>query len=164
MEFAIHPDAKPCHLVANTMQLHHETDRTGSRRRETRGFLDRSHAFSRGINVSRITAISLGVALAFAFGTSARAAELLQVPSSVAVPFDWTGAYIGGHVGHTAGWSDWSAIQVAGIGSPAEPISPMGSTCLKAPAASLVGFRAVTTSRFPLESCSALRPMPRFPI
>ena len=37
--------------------------------------------------------------------------------SSVAVPFDWNGAYIGGHVGYAAGWSDWSASQVGGIGS-----------------------------------------------
>src|ERR1700688_2806187 len=122
MDFAIYLDAKPCHPVANTTQLHNTTSRTGNRRRETRGFLDRYRAFSKDIAVSRTAASSLGVALALAFGTSARAADLIgqapfQAPSSVAVPFDWNGAYIGGHVGYAAGWSDWSASQVGGIGS-----------------------------------------------
>ena len=122
MDFAIHPDAKPCRTVANTTQLHKGTGRTGNRRQATREFLDRSLALSKGIDVSRTAAFSLGAALALAFGTSARAADLigqapLQAPSSVAVPFDWNGAYIGGHVGYAAGWSDWSASQVGGIGS-----------------------------------------------
>ena len=57
-----------------------------------------------------------------AFSTSSRAADLvgqvpLQTQSLVAVPYDWTGAYIGGHVGFAAGWSKWSASQVGGIGS-----------------------------------------------
>jgi high affinity Mn2+ porin len=105
-------------LVANTTQLHIISVRTGNRRLETRGFLDRSLAFSKGIDVSRAAASSLGVALVLAFGTYARAADLIgQAPSSLAVPLDWNGAYIGGHVGYAAGWSDWSASQVGGIGS-----------------------------------------------
>jgi hypothetical protein len=115
MDFASHPDAKPCRLVANTTQLHNISIRTGNRRLETRGFLDRSLALSKGSDVSRAAASSLGVALVLAFSASARAADLIgQAPSSIAVPFDWNGAYIGGHVGYAAGWSDWSASQVGG--------------------------------------------------
>ena len=122
MDFATHLDAKPCDLAANTTHLQSAAYQIGSGRRETRGFHAKSHALSKGINVARIAAFSVGVALAFMSGASAWAADLigqvrLMAPSSVAVPFDWTGAYIGGHVGYAAGWSDWSASQAGGIGS-----------------------------------------------
>jgi hypothetical protein len=108
MDFAMHPDAKPRNLIANTTQLHSAVDRPGIRGQETPEFLDKSHALSKGINMSRAAAFGLGAALAFVFGTSARAADLisqvpLQTPPSVAVPYDWTGAYFGGHVGYSRG-------------------------------------------------------------
>ncbi|MGO8912347.1 MAG: carbohydrate porin [Bradyrhizobium sp.] len=64
---------------------------------------------SKGIDVSRAAAFGLGVTLASAFGASSRAADLpgqlpLQAPPSAAVPFDWSGFYVGGHVGYSRGY------------------------------------------------------------
>jgi high affinity Mn2+ porin len=103
---AIHREPGPRRTVANATQLNKVT---GSRGRATWGFLDWSRGLSKGINVSRTAAFSLGVALVSVFGTSSRAADLvgkvpLQAPPSVAVPFDWTGAYFGGHVGYSRGY------------------------------------------------------------
>jgi high affinity Mn2+ porin len=83
MDFAIHRDAKPRQLVANAMQLNRV--------------------------VSRAAAFGLGAALVSAFATSPQAADLiskvpLQAQPSVAVPYDWTGAYLGGHVGYSRGY------------------------------------------------------------
>ena len=119
MDIAILLEAGFRHVIANTTQLHKVSGRIGSKRW---AFLDRSHALSKGINVSRAVALSLGTALACAFVTSPRAADLigqvpLRAPPSVAVPYDWTGAYVGGHVGYAAGSSDWSAGQAGGVGS-----------------------------------------------
>jgi high affinity Mn2+ porin len=41
----------------------------------------------------------------------------LQAPPSIAAPFNWTGAYFGGHVGYAAGWSDWSTNRLGGVPS-----------------------------------------------
>jgi hypothetical protein len=70
MDVAIRQEAKPRRVFANATQLYEATGRTGGRGRATWGFLDRSHALSKGINVSRTAAFSLGAALAFVFGTS----------------------------------------------------------------------------------------------
>lgn len=87
------------------MQLDEATGRIGGRRRATWGFLDESQALSKCITVSRAAAFSLGVALTSAFGTPLRAADLqLQAPPSVTAPFNWTGAYFGGHVGYSRGY------------------------------------------------------------
>ena len=107
MDIAIRQEAGPRRTVANATQLNKATGQPGTSK--TWGFLDWSHALSKGINVSRAAAFSLGVALASAFGTSSRAADLvgqvpLQAPPSVAAPFDWTGAYFGGHVGYSRGY------------------------------------------------------------
>jgi high affinity Mn2+ porin len=120
MDIAIQPDAETRDPVANATQSYN--DRTGSRGREIRELRGKSHALSKGINDSRAAVFSLGVALASAFGTSARAADLigqapLQARPSAAAPFDWTGAYFGGHAGYAAGRSDWSASQAGGVGS-----------------------------------------------
>src|SRR5664279_755005 len=106
MDIAIRQEAGPHRIVANATQLN---EVTGSRGRATWGFLDWSRGLSKGINVSRAAAFCLGVALVSVFdGTSSRAADLvgkvlLQAPPSAAVPFDWTGAYFGGHVGYSRG-------------------------------------------------------------
>jgi high affinity Mn2+ porin len=122
MDIAIRQEAELHRLVANATQLYQATQRAGSLGQATRELLDRFRALSKSITVSHAATFGLGAALAFASGTSARAADLigqgpLQAASSISVPFNWTGAYIGGHVGYAAGWSGWSASQVGGIGS-----------------------------------------------
>lgn len=104
MDIAIRQETGTRRLVANATQLNKVT---GSR--ATWRFLDWSRALPKGINVSRGAAFSLGAALVFAFGGPLRAADSigrvpLQAPPSVAVPFDWTGAYFGGHVGYSRGY------------------------------------------------------------
>jgi high affinity Mn2+ porin len=52
----------------------------------------------------------------------AQAADLASVPTKAAPPaatvaYDWTGFYLGGHVGYVAGSSNWSAAQT-GAGAP----------------------------------------------
>ena len=119
MDVAIRQEAGTRRLVANATQLNKVTD---SRGRATWGFLDWTRALSNGINVSCTAAFRLGLGLVSAFGSSSRAADLiakvpLQAPPSIAAPFDWTGAYFGGHVGYAAGWSDWSTNQLGGVPS-----------------------------------------------
>jgi high affinity Mn2+ porin len=53
---------------------------------------------------------------------SAKAADLAKpsLPKTIAAQgpgFDWSGWYVGGHVGDAAGWSDWSAIPPNGVRS-----------------------------------------------
>jgi high affinity Mn2+ porin len=89
-------------VVANATQLNKVTGGPGP---ETGGFSDR---LFKGTNRPRAATFFLGAALAFAFGASARAADLIgQIPMqatpSVAIPYDWTGAYLGGHVGYGRG-------------------------------------------------------------
>ncbi len=91
------------------MQLYQATGRAGSLGRAVSGFLDRFPASSRDSTVLRAARFSLGVALVSAFGSSSRAADLirnapLQAPPFVAAPFDWTGAYFGGHAGYSRGY------------------------------------------------------------
>jgi high affinity Mn2+ porin len=104
MDIAIRQETGTRRTVANATQLNKVT-----RSRATWGFLDWCRALPKGINVSRTAAFSLEVALVSVFGTSLQAADLvgkvpLQAPPSVAVPFDWTGAYFGGHVGYSRGY------------------------------------------------------------
>jgi high affinity Mn2+ porin len=104
MDIAIRKETGIRRLVANATQLNRVT---GSR--ATWGFLDWSRALPKGINVSRGSAFSLGAALVFVSGGPLRAADSigqvpLQAPPSVAIPFDWTGAYFGGHVGYSRGY------------------------------------------------------------
>ena len=111
MDVAIRQEAEPHRVIANATQLYQALDCRG---RATWGFLDWSRAVSKGSNVSRTAAFRLGMALVSAFGSPSRAADLIghvpmQAPPPVAVPFDWTGAYFGGHVGYAVGQSDWSA-------------------------------------------------------
>ena len=61
MDIAIRQEAGPCRSVANATQSNKVT---GCRGRETWGFLDWPHTFSKGI--SRVAALGLGVALASA--------------------------------------------------------------------------------------------------
>jgi len=63
MDIAIRQEAGPHRIVANATQLN---EVTGSRGRATWGFLDWSRGLSKGINVSRVAAFGLGVALASA--------------------------------------------------------------------------------------------------
>ena len=63
MDVANRQEVKPCRTVANATQLYQATGRTGSPGRTTWGFLDGSPALSKGINVSRTAALSLGVTL-----------------------------------------------------------------------------------------------------
>jgi high affinity Mn2+ porin len=109
MDIAIHQEARPRRTVANATQFYKASGDAGSTGRKTRGFLDTSGVLSIGINVSRVAAFGLGVALASAFDSSSRAADLIgqvpsQAPPSVAVPFDWSGFYVGGHVGYSRGY------------------------------------------------------------
>lgn len=122
MDIAIHQETRHRGAIANATQLYQAAGRAGSLEQATRGFLDRLRALSKGNPVSRAAAFCLGAAIVFVFGTSPRAADLigqvpLQTPPSVAAPFDWTGAYFGGHVGYAAGWSDWSTNQFGGFPS-----------------------------------------------
>ena len=103
MDIATRHQAETRRAVANATQLNKVTGGLG---RETWCFRDCSF---KGTNVPRAAAFCLGAALAFAFGTSLRAADLvgqvpLQTPPSVAAPFDWAGAYFGGHVGYSRGY------------------------------------------------------------
>jgi high affinity Mn2+ porin len=107
MDIATRHKAETRRTVANATQLYKATDPIGSRRRQTWEFLDGSLVLSKGI--SRVAALGLGAALASAFGTSPRAADLvgqvpLQTPPAVAASFNWTGAYFGGHVGYSRGY------------------------------------------------------------
>lgn len=122
MDIAIHQETRHRGAIANATQLYQAAGRAGSLEQATRGFLDRLRALSKGNPFSRAAAFCLGAAIVFVFGTSPRAADLigqvpLQTPPSVAAPFDWTGAYFGGHVGYAAGWSDWSTNQFGGFPS-----------------------------------------------
>jgi hypothetical protein len=65
MDIAIRQEAGPCRSVANATQSNKVT---GCRGRETWGFLDWPHTFSKGI--SRVAALGLGVALASAAGVT----------------------------------------------------------------------------------------------
>src|SRR5208283_5053966 len=65
-------------------------------------------AWRHDINVSCATVLALGAALAFTFAASAQAADSigqvpLKAPPPIANPYDWTGAYFGGHVGYSRG-------------------------------------------------------------
>jgi hypothetical protein len=60
MDIATRQDAGPRRLVANATQLYKAVGRTHSVGRKRWGFLDRSHALSKGINASRTAAFSLG--------------------------------------------------------------------------------------------------------
>jgi high affinity Mn2+ porin len=107
MDIATRHQAETRRIVANATQLYKTINPIGDRRRQTWEFLDGSRVLSKGI--SRVAALGLGVALASAFGTSPRAADLIgQMPSqatlSVAIPYNWTGAYFGGHVGYGRGY------------------------------------------------------------
>ncbi|MGB6538273.1 MAG: carbohydrate porin [Xanthobacteraceae bacterium] len=60
-----------------------------------------------------------GLALV-ALAQSADGADLSSVPPTKAPPiaaapgaYDWTGFYVGAHLGYAAGWSDWSATPVS---------------------------------------------------
>ena len=106
---AIHQEAISRRTVANATQSYKAGGGTGGTGRKTRGFLDTSGVLPKGINASRVVAFGLGVALASAFDSSSRAADLIgqlpsQAPPSVAVPFDWSGFYVGGHVGYGRGY------------------------------------------------------------
>jgi hypothetical protein len=92
MDIAMRQEAGPRRPVANATQLYKVRSTRGP---ATRGFLDWSRSLSKGINVSRAAAFSLGAALVFVFGGPLRATDSigqvpLQAPPSVAVPFDWT--------------------------------------------------------------------------
>ena len=107
MDIATCHKAETRRTIANATQLYKATDPIGSGRRQTWEFLDGSLVLSKGI--SRVAALGLGAALASAFDTSPPAADLggqvpLQTPPAVAASFNWTGAYFGGHVGHSRGY------------------------------------------------------------
>jgi high affinity Mn2+ porin len=105
MDIAMYPDGTSCHPVANTTQLQ-ERD---SWERKTTGLPPWSDVFFSDINASR-AGFGLGVALVLMLGTSARAADVAgqMMPSlaapGAAAPFDWTGAYLGGHVEYGRGY------------------------------------------------------------
>jgi high affinity Mn2+ porin len=109
MHLAIHKEAALRAVVANATQLYQATGWSGNLGRAGWRIHGSFNTFSTGITVSRAAAFSLGAALAFVSGASSRATDLvgqvpLQAPSSVAVLFDWSGAYFGGHVGYSRGY------------------------------------------------------------
>src|SRR5271166_5353395 len=92
--------SEPYGLVANGTQLHQDATLS-----PLGLFVRKTWPFLKG---SRAAAFSLGAALASAFGTSTHAADLvaqgpLKAPPSVATAYDWTGAYLGGHVAYSRG-------------------------------------------------------------
>jgi high affinity Mn2+ porin len=96
-------------VVANATQPHEE--RAGRSRSssepKSRNFI--IHAFAcGGINVARAAVFCLGLVPAPIFATSVQAADAsgqlpLKSPSVVAPAYDWTGFYVGGHVGYSRG-------------------------------------------------------------
>src|SRR5208282_3301311 len=108
MDAPPHQEAETRRFIANAMQLYkgNVTDLVAHRGRKTWTFLERPHAWRHDINVSCATVLALGAALAFTFAASAQAADSigqvpLKAPPPIANPYDWTGAYYGGHVGYS---------------------------------------------------------------
>jgi len=54
-------------------------------------------------------------------GADARAADL-PAPPIAAAPYDWTGAYVGGHLGYAWGSSNWATSDISGSFGLAQPI------------------------------------------
>jgi high affinity Mn2+ porin len=76
-------------------------------------------ALRAGPGVARAAAYCLGVALAAAPGTTVQAADPSgrspsAAPAKVPDGGDWTGLYVGGHLGYAMARSDWSATQPGG--------------------------------------------------
>src|SRR5277367_768553 len=72
-----------------------------------------------GTGVARVTAFCLGVTLTALSAFSLRAADLpaqspSPVPAKQQIADDWTGFYLGAHVGYGTGHSSWSATQPGG--------------------------------------------------
>lgn len=59
----------------------------------------------------------VGCLAAFAADSAAKAADLPKSLIGRREPFDWSGWYVGGHVGYAGGHSDWSAYPVGGVPS-----------------------------------------------
>ena len=92
------------------MQLYkgNVTDLVTHRGRETWTFLERLPTWRHDINVSYAAVLGLGAALVFTFAAPTQAADSIgQVPLRVlppiAIPYEWAGAYVGGHVGYSRG-------------------------------------------------------------
>lgn len=87
----------------------------------------------------------------------------LSVQGPVVVDYDWTGPYIGAHLGYLWGSSDWSA-HGTGRGGPLNGSLGFlrGLTSLKELGASSASLRPVTTICCRHGSCSALRRTSRF--
>lgn len=69
------------------------------------------------LNKARVLATASLAALALGDGLDrAAAADQAAMPTKAAraAPFDWSGVYIGGHVGYATGTSNWSATQAGG--------------------------------------------------
>ena len=60
-----------------------------------------------------VALMSAGRAAAADSGIMITKAPPTKAPASAA--YDWTGIYIGGHLGYATGWSNWSATQGGGI-------------------------------------------------
>jgi high affinity Mn2+ porin len=76
-------------------------------------------ALRAGAGVARAAAYCLGVALAAALGNAVQAADPSgrspsAAPAKVPDGGDWTGLYVGGHIGYATAHSDWSATQPGG--------------------------------------------------
>jgi high affinity Mn2+ porin len=72
-----------------------------------------------GTGVARAAAYCQGVALAAAPGSTVQAADPSgrspsAAPAKVPDGGDWTGLYVGGHLGYATAHSDWSATQPGG--------------------------------------------------
>ena len=163
---AIHQEAIFRRTVANATQSYKAGGGTGGTGRKKRGFLDTSGVLPKGINASRVVAFGLGVALASAFDSSSRAADLIgqlpsQAPPSVAIPFDWSGFYVGGHVGYGRGYGGNTLFDP----NPAPPIAHSAASLAECSSATIIGChracfsesKAISRSRIISMTASSLR-------
>src|SRR5271156_4689843 len=66
---------------------------------------------------SRVIKGLWGLSALMALVGSAAAADMpVKAPPPAATAYDWTGVYVGGHIGYAAGSSRWSAMPTAAVG------------------------------------------------
>jgi high affinity Mn2+ porin len=73
------------------------------------------HVFGRQDNAVRAVVFA-GACLVLANGAGAADMPVKAAPPPAATAYDWTGLYVGGHIGYDAGSSRWSAMPTAAAG------------------------------------------------
>ncbi|KJC48690.1 porin [Bradyrhizobium sp. LTSP885] len=83
----------------------------------------------------------VGCLAAFTAAKAANAADLPKAAIGPGTPFDWSGWYVGGHVGYAAGQSDWSADPAGGIPSSGTTVLTNGFDLFKGSGSFFGGFQ-----------------------